>query len=54
MRVYIWSMYGYPLSSTSETVVLPDNLTFGVYHLTVYVESDGWLFSGTLRFTVTD
>ena len=51
---YIWSMYGYSLSSTSETVVLPETLTIGVYHLTVYVESNGLLYSGTMRFTVTD
>ena len=51
---YAWSLYGYTLASDSDSVELPADLIPGVYHLTVYVEKNGNLYSETLRFLVED
>ncbi len=54
---YIWSLTGFDLSAsdgTNNTTIDTTALTPGVYHLTVYVQSDGSYYSDTLRFIVVD
>ena len=51
---YWWSLYSYTLPSGTDSVSLPTDLATGVHHLTVYVDKDGDLLSGTLRFSVED
>ena len=51
---YSWSLYNHSLSSDFNSVTLPADLSVGVHHLTVYVNKDGDLLSGTFRFFVKD
>ena len=51
---YLWSLNGEQIASNIESVDLPNDISTGINHLTVFVEKDGVLFSETFRFIVKE